>query len=301
VRFLRILLLLLKKIDQNTLERFFTFNSYYRIHLALGFPLIKLSFFCRNEYWPDLKDPSTFNEKIIWDKLFSRNSVLPIICDKFTVREYVRKIIGEQYLVPLKVVYESLAEIDLSSLGGDYILKASHASGYNIIVRNGEVDEAYVKKSISKWLNEKYRFQPLVWFAQNMKRKILVETLLLDENGDVPKDYKVFIFNGKVEFIQVDIDRFNGHTRNLYSSDWKRLDVRYKLNVGADIEIPQDFSLMLKLAKELAEGFDFMRVDFYIVNDRIYFGELTPYPHAGYGKFSPKDFDNKLGSLIKNI
>lgn len=204
MKFSKVVLIVARNIDHYLFVKTLKFDSYFSLHEKLNFPIIRLSFFNENRYWPNLENPVTFNEKLVADKLFQRRNITPLITDKFTVRKYVEEKIGEQYLIPLVGAFNSVDEYLNASLPENYIIKMSHASGQNVIVKNGKLDKSKVIKNIKRWLTEKYRYQPLVWFTQLHERKILVEELLIDETGKVPKDYKLFVFNGEVIFIQVD-------------------------------------------------------------------------------------------------
>ncbi|MEM5512865.1 ATP-grasp fold amidoligase family protein [Pseudoalteromonas sp. AS84] len=298
MKFSKVILIIVRNFDYYLFVKTMNFEQYFNFHKKMNFPLIRLSFYNENRYWPDFKNPKTFNEKLIADKLFNRKDITPIITDKYTVRSYVASKIGERYLIPLIAAFETVEEYLNCKLPKNYILKMSHSSGQNVIVKDGKINRSKVIKNIKCWISEKYRYQPLVWFTQLHKRRILIEELLIDESGKVPKDYKLFVFKGVVVFIQVDLDRFEGHTRTLYSPSWELLDVKYKYTKGYDVEAPKNLNEMIELAKVLGSDFEFMRVDLYEVGDKIYFGELTPYPSAGYALFTPSSYDTFLGGKL---
>ncbi|WP_404398438.1 ATP-grasp fold amidoligase family protein [Idiomarina loihiensis] len=292
------LLIVIKNIDRVLFASLLSYDSYFSFHKTIGFPLLRLTFRVSNGYWANLKFPQTFNEKIVFSKIFQRDSRLPIICDKYTVREYVKNKVGSRYLIPIIFAADSASDITPSKIGNRFIMKASHASGRNFIVKNEKKEFDFLIDKANLWLKEKYKFQHLLWFAQKMKPRIIFEELLIDENSKVPKDYKFFVFNGKIEFIQVDNDRFEKHTRCLYDANWNLLDIRYQYARGHFEEPPSKFEEMKRLAIELGKEFSFIRVDLYCHKDKIYFGELTPYPSSGYGKFSDSEFDKYLGKLF---
>ena len=289
--------------DRLFLVSLLDFETYFNLHKKLGFPIKKLYFFYIQKYRLNLNNPVTFNEKIIYRQLFEKNPLLLKIVDKYAVREYVKEKIGEKHLIPLLQVSDSFDDIDFSKLPNDYIMKMTHASGRNIIVKNGKnsynYDRKELKRTIDNWFTEKYQFQKLVWFVQQIKRKIVIEELLCDD-GKIPKDYKFFVFDGKVEMIQVDQDRFTEHTRNLYDVKWNRMDCKITHEQGLLDKRPDTLEQMIDLGERLAYDFTFMRVDFYCIGSKIYFGELTPCPGGGLESFLPETYDEYFGKKWKN-
>lgn len=285
--------------DKLFLVSLLSYNKYEKLHAFWGYPLIRLYTYVHLGYWPNLRNPSTFNEKLLHDRLFHKNELIQIISDKYAVRDYVAKCIGEEYLIPLLATYDSCNELKEADLPSDCAIKMNHSSG-QIVIRKNSSDISKRYPEIVNWFKDKYRYQELMWFNQKIERKLVAEELLLDEKGQVPKDYKFFVFGDEVEFVQVDLDRFNGHSRMLYSPDWKPMDVSYAYPVGYESESPECLDEMLDLAIKLGADFSFMRVDLYEVDGKIYFGELTPYPLAGWGRLEPYSYDVHLGKLVKN-
>lgn len=280
-------------------SNFMSYSSYENIHKVLSYPVIRFKFYLANGYWPNLSNPKTFNECIIFDKLNQRNNLLPLITDKELVRGYVKSKVGDSILIPMHAVYKDENEIVNEIFSANTIYKATHASGLNFIVRNVtdiNLDESVLQ--LRSWFKKSYKNQLLLWFTNNMERKIIAEKLLLDVAGKVPYDYKFFVVDSKVLFIQVDQDRFESHTRNLYTPDWELMSVEYRKPNGSIIDRPENLEQMLLVAEKLAEDFKFMRVDLYELNGDIYFGELTPYPSSGNARFEPNDLDIEIGKLL---
>nr|WP_102298270.1 ATP-grasp fold amidoligase family protein [Vibrio cyclitrophicus] len=298
--FLKIVFAFIRILDESIFVRFLSYDNYFKLHQFLGFPLIRLLFYKSHGYALNLSNPSSFNEKLVFDKIKNRRKLYPIITDKFKVRSYVEDKIGGDYLIPLLGAYDNINIEVLKSLDCKYILKTNHGSHQHFIVNDlDNVNYGEMVAKSNQWLAEKYRYQALVWFAQEIPRKIIIEKLMLDKDGKVPFDYKFFIFNGKVEFIQVDADRFSGHHRILYTSNWDKLDVDYLVASGGKaVDRPLNLEKMIQLAEKLGEDFEFMRVDLYDLDGDIFFGELTPYPSAGYGPFSPQEYDFYLGRKL---
>ncbi len=286
-------------LDRLFIVPFVNFDTYFKIHEKLGFPVKKLRFLLHNGYKLNLENPMRFNEKTAYRHLYDKNPLLQTIVDKYAVREYVKEKIGEKYLIPIIDIYNSEEEIDFDKLPKNYILKSTHGSGQNIIYKDGKSDYSVseIKGFIKKWRVEKYRFQSLISFVQQIKRRIIIEELLVDSSNKIPNDYKCFVFDGKVEFIQVDNDRLDNHSRNFYDTKWNQLKVTKSLKNGSFDEKPVMLTKMIELAEILSCDFTFMRVDFFTLEDKIYFGELTPAPGGGISPFSPFRYEIEYGKL----
>tara|TARA_B100000427_G_C15343253_1_gene522141 strand:+ start:72 stop:467 length:396 start_codon:yes stop_codon:yes gene_type:complete len=127
----------------------------------------------------------------------------------------------------------------------------------------------------------------------------MIEKLLVDENGMIPKDYKLFCFSGKVKFIQVDIDRGGDHKRNFYNSKWQKMPFELKnKSYDKNIEEPENLAEMIEVAGMLSEELAFVRVDLYSIFNKIYFGEMTFTPENNLGKFSPLKYDEIIGDYF---
>ena len=295
---------IIKKLDKITLVKFLNFNQYFLIHKSFGFILKKLDFYYTHGYELDLKNPKTFNEKIVYRQLFERDPLLTKLVDKYEVRKYVKEKIGEEYLIPLLQVADSFEEIDFTKLPDEYIMKMTHASGENIIVKKDEnylgFSKTILKKTFKKWFNEKYRYQDLIGFVQGIERRIIIEQLLKNKNGKIPKDYKLFVFNGKVEFILVVHDRFDKYTENLYYRDWSVANFTFKDPVGEVDKKPDFLDDLILIAEKLASAFTAIRVDLYVLGKKIYFGELTPAHNNAQDIFCPFYYDKYYGEKWKN-
>jgi hypothetical protein len=276
------------------------YHLYSKIQSFLGYPVIKARFKLKTGYKLNLKNPTTFNEKIVYNLLFNKHPLYPVVADKFAVREHVRTTIGEEYLIPLVDVVDSPDQLEFDRYPKSFIIKTNFTSGGNILVNDKlTVDQNQIVSELNRWLNKKYGVSKLLWFAQNMPRKIIVEELILDKKGGIPNDYKFFCFNNKVCFIQVDTSRFSNHARNMYTPDWDLLDVGYfdgkVKRAGVHIDRPKNLAQLIELAEKLSGPFTFMRIDLYSVDGRIFFGEFTPNPVNGNGRFVPESFDLELG------
>jgi hypothetical protein len=253
---------------------------------------------------PDLDQPLTLNEKILWLNLRHRDPRWIECSDKVAVRDFVRDQIGEAYLVPLLGIYDDADDIDLETLPDSFIIKAAHGSGWNLIVRDKrELEWSAAKRTLQEWLSRSYYSHKREWQYRDVPHRIVIEELLLDADGEIPDDYKVWCLrNGAEEtvFLQVDMDRFTDHRRNYYDLDWIRLPFEKVDAPGSPIDPPRPEGLgeMVEAARKLSEGFCLVRVDFYSLPGRIYFGEMMFTPDAGMARFEPEEWDRRLGDLV---
>lgn len=247
---------------------------------------------------PDLNNPTTFNEKLQWLKLYNRNPLYTVMVDKFQVRKYISDKIGDDYLIPLLGSWEKPEEIDFESLPSKFVLKCNHNSGTGMLICSdkNKINIEKVKDELQKGINEDYYIYSREWPYKNVPRKIICEEYL----GDNPNDYKFFCFNGKVEYILVCSDRFDSIKETFFDRNWNVAPFkRPNIEIDDKIKKPINFNKMIELSEFLSEDIPFLRVDFYEVDNKIYFGELTFYPASGFSPFEPNDWDYKLGELIE--
>jgi len=252
-------------------------------------------------YRIDIKKPRTFNEKIQWLKLNRRSDLYTRCADKVEVRDFIAQKIGDEYLIPIHAVYNSSNDICTEELPHSFALKAAHGSGWNIICHNkNELDLNSFNKKVKKWGKTNYYWIGYEYAYKNIPKRFICEELILDGRGRSPIDYKFFCFNGEPHYIQIDVDRFSNHKRALFNTKWERQDfsLGYPIYNG-HLEIPDNLEKMLNICKILSENIEFVRVDLYNVNGKIYFGEMTFYPGEGTERFSDKKWDNRFGDLLK--
>lgn len=220
--------------------------------------------------------------------------------DKYKVRDYIAEKIGRDYLIPLIGIWDDPDDIDFDLLPNKFVLKCNHNSGGVFICKNkNNFDIIKVKKELKKELKRDYYLSGRERPYKDVPRKIICEEYMVDESGYELKDYKIFCFSGEPKFIQMDYDRFSNHKRKFYNLNWEEVEI--KLVYGRDytkIERPRYLDELLELSRILSNNIPFLRIDFYIINDKIYFGELTFYPESGFGEFTPKNRDRLLGDLI---
>lgn len=251
----------------------------------------------------DIDMPVGFNEKIQWLKLYDNQAIKTKLADKVLVRAYIKEKIGEEYLIPCLGVWDSFDEIDWTSLPEQFVIKCNHGSGMNAIIKDKKgINYSQLRIKFAHWMDINYAFTSgFEMHYYGIQPQIIAEKMLESDDGEDLKDYKVFVFNGTVKMIQVDIDRQHSHRRNLYTPDWEYLpySILYPTAPDVIIEKPKCLEKLIYLAEKLGEGFIHVRVDFYICNDRIYFGELTFAHGSGTEEFTPEEFDIEMGSWMK--
>ena len=277
--------------------------SLYFLNRISNYKLEKIKFYKELGYQLNFKNPKSFNEKIIWKKINDRNPLLPVTADKYQVRSYLQEVLGEEkaeeICIPLLYVTDKPETIPFDKFPSSFIVKPNHASGRNIIVENGYFDKKEIIKTCRRWLNTPYGLEKLEWAYQPIKRKIIIEELLYDEDGNVPKRFKFHIFHGKCKLIRVFFGKKHASLSH-FDEKWNFLPVKMStLPQEPKIRKPKNYKSMLSLAKKLAEPFDYIRVDLYNLNGKIYFGELTHYPNSGGSRFEPNSFDFELGKHWK--
>lgn len=274
------------------------FNLLYKCNKELS---LKLLFRMKCGYSLNLKEPKTYNEKLQWIKLHDKNPLMPKCCDKFTVREYVaskgcREILNELY-------WEGFdpADIPFDNLPDRFVIKVTHGSSFNIICtdKNALNRDAVVAKC-RKWLKAKFLEAYGEWFYGVERPRVIVEKHLDDATGRL-RDYKVYCFGGVPRYIGVDSGDGTHHYKDIYDSNWNLLpgyEMAYP-NSGVALPKPEALEEMLRYAAILSEDFLHARVDFYIVDGQVVFGEITFTNSAGFGRVAPEKFALEMGNWLE--
>lgn len=274
------------------------FNILYKVSPKME---LELLFYLRKGYRLNLKNPRTYNEKLQWIKLYDKNPLMEKCCDKYHVRKYLKELHCEELLV--KLIWEGYnpEDIPFDELPEKCVIKATHGSTFNIICKDvKKVVKQDVIKTCKRWLKEKFLPCYGEWFYGRMKPRIIIEEYLENLDGSSLNDYKVYCFNGEPRYIKVDIDRFSNHKCNIYSVNWKKIEnVRIGFN-NACVEVskPECLEELLQYARLLSKQFLHARVDFYIVDGKIYFGEITFTSGAGFSNIQPYEFDVEMGNCL---
>lgn len=252
----------------------------------------------------DLDNPHTYNEKLQWLKLHDRRPEYTMMVDKYEAKKYVADRIGEQYIIPTLGVWNSFDEIDFDTLPNQFVLKCTHDSGGLVICKDKKVfDRDAARKKINKSLANNYYLHGREWPYKNVKHRIIAETYMEDTQTQELRDYKFFTFDGvaKALFIATERQTQGEETKfDFFDMDFQHLDfTNGHPNAGVKPEKPQNFNEMKRLAEILSEGIPHLRVDFYEVNGRTYFGELTFSHWSGMTPFEPEKWDEIFGNWIK--
>lgn len=259
-------------------------------------------FYTRLGYWPNLRHPKTFNEKLQWMKLHDHNPLFSQYADKYLVRGHISETIGSEYLIPIHGVFNKAEDIDFDKLPNQFVLKCNHGAGCNIICKDkSQLNRAEVIDKLNGWMAKDYsRFKREYHYA-SIERKIICEQFMTDNETGELRDYKFFCIGGEVQMIQVDMGRFSHHTRNIYDKEWNLLDVEisFPRDVEHTIDRPKELDEMISIAQLLSKDFLQVRVDLYVINHKVYFGELTLFSGAGFSKYTPREFEMKLGEKLR--
>lgn len=265
---------------------------------------LKLAFRFRHRRKLSLKDPQTFSEKLQWLKLYNRKPEQTVMVDKYAVRDFVSDKIGSQYLVPLLGVWDSPDDIDFDSLPEQFVLKCNHTSGAGLhICRDKSAfDFEKAKEDLRRVLKQDYYITNREWPYKNVPRKIIAEKYMIDKATNDLMDYKFFTFDGEPKFLFVASERHKADSEtkfDFFDMEYNHMDFTNG-HPNAD-ELPQKpacFEEMISLARKLSEGTPHLRVDFYEIDGKVYFGELTFFHWSGMIPFEPVDWDYKLGQML---
>jgi hypothetical protein len=252
---------------------------------------------------PNLESPRTFDEKIQWYKLYYRNPLMVQLTDKYAVRQYVIEHGLEGILNDLYGIFQSAGDIDFDSLPDQFVLKATHGCGMNIICKNKEtLDRDKCRSDLQKWLKINFFYVGRAWAYKDIEPRIICEKYLENNEHGELIDYKFYCYADKPEVLFVCAGRFSkdGVKYNAYDMSWNRIHA-YKGRPGLPVEFdkPENFDEMVEIATTLCRGFPFVRVDLYSVQGRILFGELTFYPDNGVIPFTPDKYNYFFGDMFQ--
>lgn len=287
----------------NLYKKFIPKKTRFALLKALKFipdkQMIKFQYWMKLKRNLDLDNPQRYTEKIQWYKLYYRNSDMPICVDKYRVREYIKRKGMEDHLVHLYAAYDKPEDIDLASLPDKFILKTTNGSGTNIICKDkSKLGQEEVVSKVEGFLKQSSASAGREWPYAHVTPKIIVEQLLEDSDSvdGAVSDYKFLCFNGKPEYIVLDVDRFTNHKRNIYDTGWHDLHVASDCPCAeGEYAPPENLDEMIQVAEKLCADFPAVRVDLYSVGGRTYFGELTFFPWSGYVQYIPDAFDFEMG------
>lgn len=250
----------------------------------------------------NLANPQTFNEKLQWLKLYDRRQEYTTMVDKYAVKKYIADIIGEKYIIPTLGVWNHFDEINFSKLPKQFVLKCTHDSGGLVICKDkNNLDMKAAKEKLESSLKRNYYWSGREWPYKNVKPRIIAEPYMEDTKVHELIDYKFMCFNGEVKCSFTCSERFSkdGLKVTFFDKDWNVMPFERHYPKSANPPTkPINYDKMLQFAEKLSKGIPFVRVDFYEINGKLYFGELTFYPGSGFEEFTPEEWDYKLGSWI---
>lgn len=266
-----------------------------RLFLKLRFPLY-------TGYKLNLNRPRTYNEKLQWLKLYNRNPEYTIMVDKYEAKEYVAGIIGKEHIIPTIALYEKTEDIDFDKLPNQFVLKCTHDSGGIVICEDkSKLDIKEAINKLNKGLKQNFYWRSREWPYKNVTPRIIAEEYMTDGDGEL-KDYKFFCFDGTPKYLFIATDRFNKSEEtkfDFFDMDFNHLPfTNGHPNASKPILKPKGFDEMVVLSQKLSSGIPHVRVDFYDVDGKIYFGEMTFFHWSGLTPFNPIDWDYKFGEEI---
>ena len=249
----------------------------------------------------NFNSPSTFNEKLQWLKLYDKKAAYTYLVDKYKAKKIVADAIGEEHIIRTYGVWDAPEKIDFDMLPNSFVLKWNHDSGSVVICRDKKSfnkDDALAKLQAGKYRSG-------FWYGREWPYKDVIPCVIAEEfiegaDGDLP-DFKFMCFNGEVKCSFVCTKRFSNEGLHVtfYDRDWQRLPFARKYPTERqDIAKPEHYEEMVALAEKLSRNIPFVRVDFYDVNGKIYFGEMTFFPGSGFEKFNPPEWDEKIGDWL---
>ena len=250
-----------------------------------------------------LNNPVTFNEKLQWLKLNDRKAEYTTMVDKYAVKEFVSKIIGKEYIIPTLGVWEHFDEIDFDLLPDKFVLKTTHGGGGMAVVvcaDKAKFDKAKAKEKLEKSLKDDIYSNFREFPYKNVKKRIIVEKFMCNSDGTSLQDYKVHNFNGAPRLVLVCSNRFSGGAmgETFFDENWNKLDLRRPGHPNPYIKKPELFDKVLELSRILSKNIPFVRTDFYIIDGKVYFSEITFYPASGMTPFVPEKYDYMFGSWL---
>lgn len=255
---------------------------------------------------PNLNDPQTFTEKQNVLKL-NRQALKSFssLADKNLVKDYVATKIGRKYLIPQYFCTTNLNIQDLEKLPNKFVLKTTNGSGTNYIVQDKKKEDLSKVISYMEWLsNLKYGYMWGEFHYNKIKPAIIAEKLLLDDKGNIPDDLKCYCFKDKNNTRRkvLYIERVIGDERYriMFDENWRPVDYKSSFSkLDIKIKKPKNYKEILQVIDKLSEDFNFVRVDLFLLGNKIYFGELTFFPTAGFMQFENPNIDKLWGSWIK--
>lgn len=262
---------------------------------------IQLNYLAHFHKFANLKHPVTYNEKLNWLKLYDRNPEYVKLVDKYEVKSVIARIIGEEYLIPTIGIWDHFDEIDFNQLPNQFVLKCTHDSEGLVIVKDKstlDIDKA--KEKIENALKQNFYYIGREWPYKNVKPRIIAEQYMEDHTDGELRDYKFFCFDGEPKALFIATDRAIDEVKfDYFDLDFRHLDIKQKYPNAGMVRKPVTFEKMIELARVISKGYPHVRVDFYEVDGKLYFGEFTLYHFSGFMPFEPEKWDRIFGDWLR--
>ncbi len=251
----------------------------------------------------NLEHPQTYTEKLQWLKIHDRKPIYTTMVDKLAARDFVKERIGEEYLIPILASWDRFEDIDLDQLPEQFVLKCTHDSGSYYICRDkSKFNRKIAKKKLKTSLNMNYFPRGREWPYKNAVPRIIAEPYLEDTQCKELRDYKFFTFGGVPKVLYITQGRGGDQktTADFFDMEFRHLDITIDHEMSEVLpQCPKNFVLMQDLAARLSQGTPQLRVDFYEVNGKVLFGELTFFHCSGFATFNPPAWNKTFGDWIE--
>ena len=265
---------------------------------------LKVLFLIKTKRILNLKNPTSYNEKLQWLKLFNRQPLYTQLVDKYAVKQIVTEKIGEEHVIPLLGVWDNPEDINWDILPNEFVLKTTHGGGNTGVVickDKTTIDKNKAIERLQKSLNSDIYLLYREWPYKNVKRKIIAEKLIKPQTDEEIRDYKFYCFHGEPQFVAVASERFSGKGPYFDYFDMKGnkllLEQGGRNNPNTP-KLPPNYPEMQEIAKKLSQGIPHVRLDLYSINGKIYFGEYTFFDASGFENFHPKKWDRIFGHYL---
>lgn len=292
-----------KNLKENKLKRFVAVSVRGIVKAISKTEYVKLQYKYITHHKLNLKNPVRYTEKLQYLRLFvyPKDELVKQCAGRVGVREYIKKRGFCDKLIPIYGVFNSFDEIDFKKLPNQFVMKCSHASGFNYICKDkSQIDKTELKKKFNKWLNTNYGKKTVEYHYASIKPQIIIEKLL-HENGKLPTEYKIHVFNGKAKNMYVVTSRGIDIRYNNYYIDWTPFDgsqFNGWKKTDYPLEKPDHWNDMVEMAEILCKPFPFVRLDLYNINGKIYFSEMTFTPAKGTLILDDDKCDFEMGKWL---
>lgn len=253
----------------------------------------------------NLENPTLFTEKLQWLKLHDRRPEYTKMVDKYEVRKYAAEKIGEEHLIPLLGVWDRFEDIDFDKLPDQFVLKCTHDSGgFYVCKDKKKMNVNAARRKLNRRLKRNYFWGGREWPYKNVKPRIIAEKYIDSLGKPESIEYKLTCFGGEVKFITVcrgiAHDELNKRKNDFYDRDFNFLPfvTTYYANSNIPNEKPKELDTIINICETMSAGIPTVRVDCYIIDGQVYFGEMTFFTWNGFIHFDPPEWDKTLGDWI---